>query len=185
MSSVLSVSKDEVLRAVVVVAAADELHQLSIALEDDTDVFLLKLTIVDQQVLETSQQAFLHLATSLQACFGLQELLQVQHLAKVHSAVRADEKAASRLLGSVSHPKLTAYDPQLQLALRRWIGLDFCTQHTPRLIQAALQLVSAAMPGEVRLTQARGNQTRPDRDFLMKLRTFLTQTDRVQQDGAS
>lgn len=185
VSSILSVGEDEVLRAVVVDAAADELHQLSVALDDDADVFLLELSVVDQQVLETGQQAFLHLAAPLQASFGLQELLQVQRLAEVHSTARADEKAALRLLGGVSDPKLAAYDPQLQLALRRRIRLDFRTQSAPRLIHAALQLVSTAMTGEVRLAQARGNETRPNRDFLMQLRTFLTQSDDVEQDGVS
>lgn len=123
VSCILPISVDEVLRAVVFVTAADQLHQLSVALDNDADVFFMKVSVVSQQVLETSLQAFLHLAVSLQACFGLQELLQVQRFVEVHSAVRADVQAAPRLLGGVGNPKLTAYDPQLQLALRRRIRL--------------------------------------------------------------
>lgn len=41
------------------------------------------------------------------------------------------------------------------------------------------------MLGKVKLAQARGSETRPDWNLLMKLWTFLTQADDVQQDGVS
>lgn len=168
-------SEDVMLGTVVVASPADQLHHLPVALEHDAVVLALVLTVVGQQVLEAGLQASAHGSRFLQAVLHLQDLVQGQSLAKVHSALRPDLDGSLWVRGGVGEQQLSARNLKLHVDHAYFA----CAHHLMCPLHAAVKVIAAAMASEVGLGDAGTGKPGARLNSLEELRTRRALPHRV------